>query len=215
MKKLILILLIIVGQGFVFGQEKNDSTKSKLKYAINFSIHSLGDVVLDLGAFWLQWQTDLSFDLIYKRHTWSTGITGGPGLALSLHAGPNDCLIYQQDYKRWGVYGINLSYQFQFNKLNRATKSSIIFYISYARYRNTHRLKSDYDYILYEKNLTRCLLGYSFKGNITKKFSIGFNILGGTRYYYDRHNHPNAPSFRKYYKWLADVMYEPNITYIF
>ena len=206
-------------QGFVFGQEKNDTTKSKLKYAINFSIHNL--------AIALAWQSDLSFDLIYKRHTWSTGITGGPGLHLEMHGqggygpGHNDYFIYQQDFKRWGVYGINLTYQFQFNKINRATKSSILFYMAYARYRNTSRLKTDVDYRVYTKDMIQCLLGYSFKGKVTKKLSLGFNILGGISYYFDRLDYPNATHdqwsspHNKYYKLVPNVMIEPNITYMF
>ena len=219
MKKLILILLIILVQGFVFGQEKNDTTKSKLKYAINFSIHNLGNAIT--------WQTGLSFDLIYKRHTWSTGITGGPGLHLYMHGqgslGPGhyDYFEFQQDYQRWGVYGIDLAYQFQFNKINRETKSSILFCMSYSRYRNTHRLKTDVDYEVIIKNMAQCLVGYSFKDIITKKLSLGINILGGIRYYYDREDCPNAnpsPSsslHNKYYKLLPNIRLEPNITYTF
>ncbi len=221
MKKTVLISILFLVSFSVFAQEKNDSVKTKsVKYLIDFSIHNLGRLGL-----YDAWQSDLSFGINFKRHTVLAGISGGPGLSFHNHyvndnniSGRVDYLGYDPDYTKLVLGGANLSYQFQFNSVGGKSKSSVVFYSSFSRYRMI--LDNGYPsvYEIMAKNVVQCLIGYNYSRKTKSGFAFGFQVLAGIFYNVDTIDFPYrtpTPLHSELFKLFPTIMVKPTISYTF
>ena len=227
MKKTILISILFLFSASVFAQEKIDSVKTKpIKYLVDFSLHNLDGFGSQLGdgTGSYSWQSDLTFGINFRRHTILTGISGGPGLSFSNHYVSNNSIDYHSydpDYSKWGIYGANLSYQFQFNSLSKNSKSSLEFYSSFSRYKNIHDDGYPNDHRIVAKNILQALIGYSYTRKTRSGFAFGFQILAGIFYNIDTTDYPNRPSpypDPSHFEWVKlfpTLMLKPTISYTF
>lgn len=214
MKKQFLLLIFMIVYSYLFAQEKNDSKKTQLlKYYADFSIYSdynLSDVNLI-------WQSDLAFGFKIKRHNLSLGITGGPNMKLYNHYDDNnafDYLAYDLNYNKWGIFGGNISYQFQINKMESFCRRNIMFYSSILRYVNKHGDNPNSGF--WTKQMFHFLIGYSSSRKFSKSFSVGTQILSGLLYNADAYpfKYSNSDNFR-INKLFPVIMIKVNVSYEF
>ncbi len=178
MKKLILILLIIVVQGFVFGQ--NDTlTDSKNQITINPSIDNKIHNKLGI-AIYSSRQFDLAWSLIYKRHIFEMGIIFGPTFTFKLHqsgseAKPYDYLnLYKWDFRKFGIHGGDISYQYIFSS-RKHFEQRIVSFLEISKYKgyNYHRdIPYDPFPSMYSKTQLHLLVGYSFSIILMRKLGL-------------------------------------------